>query len=78
MIAGCEEPEEALEPLRQTLLARLVRSIAEDDGQVFVVTHSPDIVRAFRLDDLVVLREGTAGVDTRVMRTTAGSNASIS
>jgi len=27
---------------------------------------------------LVVLREGTAGVDTRVMRTTAGSNASIS
>lgn len=55
VIGGFEEPEEALEPLRQQQLAHMLCGLAADGGQVFVVTHSPEIARAFLLDDLVLL-----------------------
>jgi putative ATP-dependent endonuclease of OLD family len=51
-IAAFEEPEEALEPLRQSQIARMITEVADDGGQVFVVTHSTDIARAFAVDDL--------------------------
>jgi putative ATP-dependent endonuclease of the OLD family len=41
-IGGFEEPEEALEPLRQTQVARMLAAIADAGGQIFVVTHSPE------------------------------------
>jgi putative ATP-dependent endonuclease of OLD family len=66
-IAGFEEPEEALEPLRQVQVARMLGRIAER-GQVFVVTHSPDIARGFGVDDFILLREGAAGRGVRELR----------
>lgn len=51
-IGAFEEPEEALEPIRQDQVAAMVTDLADKGGQVFVVTHSPDIVRAFGCDDL--------------------------
>jgi hypothetical protein len=47
-----EEPEEALEPVRQAQMAALVRQVADTGGQVFVVTHSTEIARSFAVDDL--------------------------
>lgn len=67
-IAGLEEPEEALEPLRQAQLSRMLRSIAERGGQVFVVTHSTEIARAFEIDDFLLLRERSAGAGFRHLR----------
>lgn len=67
-IAGMEEPEEALEPLRQVQLSRMLRSVADRGGQVFVVTHSPEIARAFEVDDFVLLRERSAGSGARSLR----------
>jgi hypothetical protein len=54
-IGAFEEPEEALEPLRQGQLATMLRSVADSGGQVFLVTHSPEVVRAFDPADLVVM-----------------------
>lgn len=51
-IGAFEEPEEALEPLRQAQMAALVRQVADKGGQVFVVTHSSEIARSFAVDDL--------------------------
>jgi putative ATP-dependent endonuclease of the OLD family len=35
----------------------MLRSVSDAGGQVFVVTHSPEVVRAFSPEDLVVLEE---------------------
>jgi ABC-type arginine transport system ATPase subunit len=51
-IGAFEEPEEALEPLRQTQMASLITRIADGGGQVLVVTHSTEIARAFAVEDL--------------------------
>ncbi|HXN39577.1 MAG TPA: AAA family ATPase [Solirubrobacteraceae bacterium] len=69
-IGGFEEPEEALEPLRQTQMARMLSRIAEDRGQIFVVTHSPEIARAFSIEDIVLLQERAAGAGACVLRKT--------
>lgn len=68
-IGGFEEPEEALEPLRQTQVARMLAQLTEENGQVFVVTHSPEIARAFAVDDFLLLRERAAGEGARMLRT---------
>jgi putative ATP-dependent endonuclease of the OLD family len=67
-IGGFEEPEEALEPLRQVQVARLLARLANENGQVFVVTHSPEIARAFGVDDFLLLRERTAGEGACMLR----------
>ncbi len=69
LIGGFEEPEEALEPLRQTQLAGMLVRIANEGGQVFVVTHSPEIARRFEIDDFLLLGERAAGHDARPLRT---------
>jgi hypothetical protein len=51
-IGAFEEPEEALEPVRQSQVAAMVTGLAEKGGQVLVVTHSPDFVRPFAVEDL--------------------------
>ena len=69
-IGGFEEPEEALEPLRQTQVARMLTGIVDRGGQVFVVTHSPEIARAFNIDDFLLLDERAAGAGARPLRKT--------
>ncbi len=64
-IGGFEEPEEALEPLRQGQLAEMLRAIADQGGQIIVVTHSPDIARCFEIDDFLLLQERAAGEGAR-------------
>jgi hypothetical protein len=54
-IAAFEEPEEALEPLRQTQVAQMLVHLADEGSQVFVVTHSPEIARAFAIEDFVLM-----------------------
>lgn len=66
-IGAFEEPEEALEPLRQAQMAALVRQVADQGGQVFVVTHSTEIARAFAVDDLHLVATRPRGV-TRSLR----------
>jgi ABC-type hemin transport system ATPase subunit len=68
LIGSFEEPEEALEPLRQAQLAGMLIGIADEGGQLFVVTHSPEIARRFEIDDFVLLKERTAGADARALR----------
>lgn len=60
-IGAFEEPEEALEPLRQAHLAEMFLEMVERGGQVFVVTHSPEIARRFDIEDFLLLQERTAG-----------------
>jgi putative ATP-dependent endonuclease of OLD family len=67
IIGGFEEPEEALEPLRQAQLSRMIRALAEADGQVFIVTHSPDIVRSFSADDLLLVEQSEEGVEAEAL-----------
>lgn len=68
-IAAFEEPEEALEPLRQSQLADMLRSLPGKGGQLFVVTHSPEVVRAFDLNDIVLM---SAPVGSAAPRALAG------
>lgn len=65
LIGGFEEPEEALEPLRQVQLAEMLRQIAAGGGQLFVVTHSPDIVRCFLIDDILIMQDRGASERAR-------------
>jgi putative ATP-dependent endonuclease of the OLD family len=60
-IAAFEEPEEALEPMRQTQIAAMITQVSDRGGQVFVVSHSPEVVRAFSLDDLVLVADHPRG-----------------
>jgi putative ATP-dependent endonuclease of OLD family len=59
-IGAFEEPEEALEPLRQTQVVRMLAQMVDGGGQIFVVTHSPEIARAFSIDDFLLLDERAA------------------
>ena len=63
-IAAFEEPEEALEPIRQGQMAAMIGDIADKGGQVFLVTHSVDMARAFAVDDLVLVSDEPRGVPT--------------
>jgi hypothetical protein len=49
-------------------MSDMLVKLADDGGQVFVVTHSPEIVRAFHIEDFVLLSERTAGAGARVLR----------
>jgi putative ATP-dependent endonuclease of OLD family len=69
LIGGFEEPEEALEPLRQTQLSGMLCALSDEGGQVFVVTHSPEIARRFEIDDFLLLAENAAGAGARQLRT---------
>jgi ABC-type arginine transport system ATPase subunit len=60
-IAAFEEPEEALEPLRQAQIARMIADVAEQGGQVFVVTHSVDIARSFAVEDIHLVTDEPRG-----------------
>jgi putative ATP-dependent endonuclease of OLD family len=64
-IGGFEEPEEALEPLRQSRLAEMLMEIVQRGGQIFAVTHSPEIARCFSIDDFLLIRERSAGQGAR-------------
>lgn len=70
VIGGFEEPEEALEPLRQAQVARMLSAIVDGGGQIFVVTHSPEIARAFSIDDFLLLDERSGGEGARLLRKT--------
>jgi putative ATP-dependent endonuclease of OLD family len=60
-IAAFEEPEEALEPLRQAQIASMMADVADRGGQVFVVTHSVEIARAFAVDDIHLVADQPRG-----------------
>jgi putative ATP-dependent endonuclease of OLD family len=60
-IAAFEEPEEALEPLRQGQIASMIADVAEQGGQVFVVTHSVDIARSFAVEDIHLVTDDPRG-----------------
>jgi AAA ATPase-like protein/OLD-like protein len=60
-IGGFEEPEEALEPLRQAQLCALFIDIVDRGGQILLVTHSPDIARSFGIEDFLLLQERAGG-----------------
>jgi putative ATP-dependent endonuclease of OLD family len=68
-IGAFEEPEEALEPTRQAQMAEMIVGLADEGGQVFVVTHSPDIVRAFGADDLILVSDQPRGQATQLRNT---------
>ena len=55
-----EEPENQLYPALLAELAEEFRIYAEDGGQVFISTHSPDFLNAVRLEELfcLVKKEG--------------------
>jgi putative ATP-dependent endonuclease of OLD family len=72
-IGAFEEPEEALEPLRQSQLARMLARLADSGGQILLVTHSPEIVRAFALEDILLMKENTAGGDARPLAASLSS-----
>jgi putative ATP-dependent endonuclease of OLD family len=63
-IAAFEEPEEALEPLRQTQIAELIRNVADQGGQILVVTHSVEIARSFPVEDIHLVSEAPRGSTT--------------
>lgn len=54
-VMGIDEPEIHLHPTSQRSLARLLR---ESRTQKVIATHSPDIVSAFDISDVVVVRPG--------------------
>ena len=60
-IAAFEEPEEALEPLRQAQIASMIADVADQGGQVFVVTHSVDIARSFAVEDIHLVADDPRG-----------------
>lgn len=72
LIGGFEEPEEALEPLRQAQLARMLHSLTARGGQIFLVSHSPEIAREFEIDDFVLLDEGAR--NPRPLRDVVGTD----
>lgn len=68
VIGGFEEPEEALEPIRQSQIAHILSQIADSGGQIFVVTHSPEVARSFAIDDVLLLDERAGGAGARPLR----------
>ena len=65
VIGAFEEPEEALEPLRQNHVSSMLDEIVRSGGQIFVVTHSPEIARCFGIKSFLLLRERQAGNESR-------------
>ena len=65
VVGAFEEPEEALEPLRQNHVASMLGEIVSRGGQVFVVTHSPEIARCFGITSFLLLRERDGGEGCR-------------
>lgn len=65
LIGAFEEPEEALEPLRQNHLASMLDKIVSSGGQIFVVTHSPEIARYFGIESFLFLKERDGGERSR-------------
>jgi putative ATP-dependent endonuclease of OLD family len=55
--------------MRQAQLAEMLRSVADMGGQIFIVTHSPEVVRTFNPEDLVVLEEPISGTKPRHLAT---------
>ena len=51
-------------------MARMLAQIVDRGGQIFVVTHSPEIARAFSIDDFLLLEERRAGGRARLLRKT--------
>jgi putative ATP-dependent endonuclease of OLD family len=68
IIGGFEEPEEALEPIRQAQIARMLARLTEQGGQLFIVTHSPEIARTFCIDEFLLLDERAAGAGAKPLR----------
>lgn len=56
-ILAVEEPENQLYPEFLSELAEEFRAYAERGGQVFISTHSPDLLNALRLDEIYCLRK---------------------
>ncbi|MDR1088886.1 MAG: AAA family ATPase, partial [Coriobacteriales bacterium] len=56
-----EEPENQLYPHLLTLLVEEFREYAESGGQVFVSTHSPDLVNALHPSEVYVVTKGDDG-----------------
>ena len=65
VIGGFEEPEEALEPVRQRQVAEMLLQVADQSGQIIVVSHSTEITRRFAIDDVLLLSEGGHGEDAK-------------
>lgn len=65
LIGAFEEPEEALEPLRQNHVTSMLGEIVGNGGQIFVVTHSPEVARCFGIKSFLLLRERQAGNESR-------------
>jgi putative ATP-dependent endonuclease of OLD family len=65
IVGAFEEPEEALEPLRQAHLSSMLAKIVDGGGQIFLVTHSPDLARSFGIDTFLLLKEGGGGGGAR-------------
>ena len=65
LIGAFEEPEEALEPLRQNHISCMLGKIVGSGGQVFVVTHSPEIARRFGIKSFLLLRERGGGAGSK-------------
>jgi len=59
LLAAFDEPEQALEPLRQSQLIEMLRDVTQAGGQLFLATHSPEMVRGFTLDDIVLMPSTT-------------------
>jgi len=56
-----EEPENQLYPLLLEILVEEFRDYAETGGQVFVSTHSPDLVNALEPGEVYLLKKGDDG-----------------
>ena len=56
-----EEPENQLYPHLLEILAEEFREYAAQDGQVFISTHSPDLVNALELQELFLIKKQENG-----------------
>lgn len=59
-----EEPENQLYPTLLPVLAEEFREYAEKGGQVFISTHSPDLLNAIRPEELYCLEKNADGFST--------------
>jgi len=59
LILAFEEPEHNLEPYYQRLIARRLQNPESKRFQLFVSSHSPDIISAFNLDSVNIVLPGS-------------------
>jgi predicted ATPase len=64
-----EEPENQMYPQLLEILAEEFRGYAAEDGQVFISTHSPDLVNALEPQELFLIKKQENGYST--IRSTA-------